>query len=383
MEICMKSNIRSIFANVLAVSLAAFHAQSAFAQPAVFSGAGLTGGPRVQGNLSLGTGTTLFDQFVYEDTFRGGASIAFGDINKDGVSDLLTCPGPTGGPRLRVISGKNVQLNISTSFADGFVHDSADRSGITCAAGDVDGDGYADAIIGINANGRVKIFNGALLASNQFVTIFDQQIIQGWTGQVNVAGGDINKDGYADFAVSPGDGGGPVLSVLNGATARFNSNIETTSGAKFMHQFAYESVFRGGVRVAIADVTGDTFPDVITGAGDTGAPRVRVFGATQVLNNQATSLFDQFVFDSALRNGVHVGGFDLNSDGKAELVVSNSGVVKVLSGSSAAINSITELSSYSPFGAFSGGINVTGAFLPLAVASTVTPTPTGTPTSTS
>jgi hypothetical protein len=39
---------------------------------------------------------------------------------------------------------------------------------------------------------------------------------------------------------------------------------------------AYDPAFRGGVRVAVVDVTGDGVPDVITGAGDGGARRPAV-----------------------------------------------------------------------------------------------------------
>ena len=63
--------------------------------------------------------------------------------------------------------------------------------------------------------------------------------------------------------------------------------------------FAYESTFRGGVFVAVADLNGDGKADIITGTESGGGPRVRVFsGSTSVLR-------DFFAFDPNLRAGVH------------------------------------------------------------------------------
>ena len=73
----------------------------------------------------------VFNQFVYEDTFRGGTSVAFGDVDNDGVPDLITGPGDGGGPRLRVLSGRCLRNNQICGIADLFVGDPNFRGGIT------------------------------------------------------------------------------------------------------------------------------------------------------------------------------------------------------------------------------------------------------------
>lgn len=87
-----------------------------------------------------------------------------------------------------------------------------------------------------------------------------------FTGGVRVAVGDVTGDAYPDLVVAPGPGGGPVVKVYDGAAGVVRSTF-----------FAYDSSFRGGVRVAAADLTGDGTAELVTGAGPTGGPQANVF----------------------------------------------------------------------------------------------------------
>jgi hypothetical protein len=62
------------------------------------------GGPRVQ-VFDSASGQKIRDFFVYEETFTGGVRVASGDVNGDGVDDLVVVAGPGGGPRVRALDG--------------------------------------------------------------------------------------------------------------------------------------------------------------------------------------------------------------------------------------------------------------------------------------
>ena len=85
-------------------------------------------------------------------------------------------------------------------------------------------------------------------------------------GGVRVAIGDVTGDGVPDVVTAPGPGAPPNVKVFDGS-----------SGAEVANFMAYNEAFTGGVYVAVADVNGDGRPDIITGAGQGGGPHVRGF----------------------------------------------------------------------------------------------------------
>jgi hypothetical protein len=138
----------------------------------------------------------------------------------------------------------------------------------------------------------------------------------GYTGGLFVAAADLDRDGRAEVIVSPDRGGGGRVTVLAvaGRSARVAANF-----------FGIEDVsFRGGARVAAADVSGDGVPDVVVGAGFGGGPRVAVFDGASVATRPRKLVNDFYAFDGpdavALRNGVFPAAGDLNADGRADLV---------------------------------------------------------------
>src|SRR5439155_25556678 len=84
-------------------------------------------------------------------------------------------------------------------------------------------------------------------------------------GGVKVSGGDINGDGVDEIITGAGPGGGPNVEVFG------------SDGSLKASFFAYDPNFRGGVNVAGADVEGDGFSEIVTGAGPGGGPHVRLF----------------------------------------------------------------------------------------------------------
>ena len=152
--------------------------------------------------------TQIADFFgITDPDFRGGARAAVGDLNGDGHSDLIVTAGASGGPRVAVFDGRSI-VSFGTPVKmidDFFVFDPADRSGVTVAAGDLDGDGKAELLFGAGPGGgpRVLVLRFADLASTgsaPFGNFFASDDTQ--RNGVQLAAKDINRDGILDLVTT-------------------------------------------------------------------------------------------------------------------------------------------------------------------------------------
>jgi uncharacterized protein YkwD len=123
-------------------------------------------------------------------------------------------------------------------------------------------------------------------------------------GGVRVATGDVTGDGYDDIVTAPGTGGGPHVKVYDGATGRV-----------VREWLAYEGNFFGGLYLAVGDVTGDGRADVVTGPGVWGGPLVKVWNGA---DGRLLSAF--YAYDSSFRGGTPVAAGDVTGDGRADVV---------------------------------------------------------------
>jgi hypothetical protein len=179
------------------------------AEIVVGSGAGVPARVRV---FDAATGRPLADFTPYEPLFRGGVCVAVGDVNGDGVPDVVTVPGPGRPVTVRVFDGRNV-ANVLGQFD---AYDPRFQGGAFVAAADLRGDGRAEIVTGAGANGgpHVRVFNG--LAGRLMFEFFayDEQFL----GGVRVACRDVTGDGVPDIITAPGAGAPPLIRVFDGRT---------------------------------------------------------------------------------------------------------------------------------------------------------------------
>jgi len=196
----------------------------------IVTGAGPGGGPHVR-VFDAVTGAELTGFLAYDPSFTGGVRVAAGDVNGDGRADIITAPGPGGGPHVRVFNGVTGAELISV-----FAFDPAFTGGVFVAAGDVNADRKADIIVGADAGGgpHVEVFSGADGSLLRTFFAYDG----GFTGGVRVGAADVNRDGRADIITGPGPGGGPQVQVFSGL-----------DGAVLQSYFAYDPAFTGGIFV--------------------------------------------------------------------------------------------------------------------------------------
>jgi ELWxxDGT repeat protein len=166
--------------------------------PDIIAGAGPGGGPRVKVFDGM-NGGELRSFFAYDRKFQGGVFVAGGDVTGDGVADIITGPGEGGKPRVNVFDGVNGEkLQSFLPFSRSF------RGGVRVAAGDVNGDGVADIITGPGegSKSRVSAFDGKDLSLLGSFLAYARQ----FTGGVYVAAGDVDGDGLDDIITGPGPG---------------------------------------------------------------------------------------------------------------------------------------------------------------------------------
>lgn len=259
--------------------------------------AGLGVGSFPQLKIMTIDGKVYKEFFAYSPSFTGEVNVAVGDLDGNGVEEIITGAGKGGGPHIRVF---NVEGLVQQQF---FAYDSSFRGGVNVAVGDVVGDGGDEIITGPGPGGKpeVKIFDkkGNLISS--FLAYGE-----GFTGGVSVAVGDFNHDGKAEIVTGAGPGGGPHVRIFD-----YKGNV-------ISQFFAFNEIFRGGVNVAAGDLHTDGQDEIIVAPASKSLPTVKVF------TYKGFEISSILAFESDYFGGVHVGVKDLDGDGANDIIAGRS-----------------------------------------------------------
>jgi hypothetical protein len=310
-------------------------------------------------NLSTLNGSNGFALNGINSNDRSGNSVSSaGDINGDGIADLIIGAYDANGKagQSYVVfgsrSGFSASLNLSTlNGSNGFALNginSNDRSGRSVSsAGDINGDGIADLIIGaIGANGLAGQSYVVFGSRSGFSASLNLSSLNGSNGfalnginsndnlgrSVSSAG-DINGDGIADLII--GAVGASKSYVVFGSRSGFSASLNLSS-LNGSNGFALNGITRGdnsGRSVSSAgDINGDGIADLIIGAafanGLAGQSYV-VFGSrsgfSASLNLSTLNGSNGFALNGINRsdnsgNSVSSAG-DINGDGIADLII--------------------------------------------------------------
>jgi FG-GAP repeat len=276
---------------------------------------GRPGGLTVAGLAYVYSGATLDRIYHIKGREAGwglGSTVAgLDDIDGDGHGDFMV-GAPSANPNGRTNAGLVIVYSGKTGAVlyqfDGASSDARLGFSLACA-GDVDGDGRNDLVLGApgsrSGNGAVHVISGA---TGQSIHRIRGSDLWGSLGASVGGGGDINGDGFADVLA-----GAPNADLSHGAAYVFSGS----SGAELfrLSGSAVEASFGSSIADA-GDVNADGFADFLIGAREANHGGISESGSVFLVSGASGATLHRI--DGKLANerlGTAIaGGKDLDGD---------------------------------------------------------------------
>lgn len=328
--------------------------------------------PQQQGTVDLLTQANVTLSGAAAGDTSGFSVASAGDVNGDGFADVVVGAFDAD-PRGRTDAGSSYvvygqasprDIDLASLGSAGFRIDGAapgDLSGYAVAsAGDINGDGRADVIVGApwadpGAPARTRagtsyvIYGQALHADVDLASLgssgfrIDGALASDQSGTSVASAGDMNGDGLADVMVGAPNasprarsGAGSTYAIY-GHVAPSNVDLGSLGSRGFRIDGAAGGDHSGSSVAPAGDVNGDSRPDIIVGAPDAspGSPSRTGAGSSYVIYGAPTRTsvdlgsvsFPLIGFRIDGAEGGDNSGFsvssagDMNGDGRADVIV--------------------------------------------------------------
>ncbi len=271
-------------------------------------------------------GSTVGDSF-------GSRLAPGGDVNGDGLGDLLIgTPDYNSGGSGRGLVGIATGSRTNSIYMPWYWFDPGQVSfgAAVGTAGDVDGDGFSDILVGspgytggVTLEGRVQLFRGAADAPAPGIGWYARSGVSGsFFGWALAPAGDVNGDGFDDVIASAPNYS--LYAANDGVVVLYYGG--TSAPTTYSNWYAWGAHTNSGFGTSVCgagDLNGDGYDDIAVGSPDPsyngtvsvwfGGPNGPQFGAANWTANG-------YLKSSRFGTSVAAAG-DVNADGYADLVV--------------------------------------------------------------